>query len=280
MTHPWAQHVAMNTTRASYAAAVYNREASQNGPTGKHYGHNILQVLPRNKTWDEQYTAFVWILTDWTCISAGLPRIGFRNNSYPEKSPWTLKKCLDLHLLEDPLENDEERTKRAVELLGQQRENGINTAKRATQTTIKTTARTYAKSPIELTADAITQTTAEASTDTIRCSVPSPRKRRCLSGGRLSSWPAQRVPVEIFELITSYLPRDDVKTLRMVCKEFERKVISFFRTVTLQFSPDIYGSESLDASIGPGQQDMKMFHERGWGIRHFAIAFEFCEGML
>ncbi|KAL8927240.1 MAG: hypothetical protein Q9208_002416 [Pyrenodesmia sp. 3 TL-2023] len=50
------------------------------------------------------------------------------------------------------------------------------------------------------------------------------------------------LPVEIFEEIGSYLPRDSVQNMRLVNHEFEKKMSRFaFRSVVVPFRPKIYG---------------------------------------
>ena len=49
------------------------------------------------------------------------------------------------------------------------------------------------------------------------------------------------LPVEIFELIVEYLSSDDVKSMRLVCKEFEEKVSrSVFQTSVVPFNTELY----------------------------------------
>jgi hypothetical protein len=57
-----------------------------------------------------------------------------------------------------------------------------------------------------------------------------------------SGWPLDRLPIEIFDEIISYLPRSCVKSMRLVNKEFEKKVsATFFQVVVVPFKPEIYG---------------------------------------
>ena len=56
------------------------------------------------------------------------------------------------------------------------------------------------------------------------------------------TWPPNRLPVEIFTLIISYLPRSNILNMRLVNKEFDQKVAEFlFRIVVVPFRPEIYG---------------------------------------
>lgn len=55
-------------------------------------------------------------------------------------------------------------------------------------------------------------------------------------------WPANRIPLEIFDRITGYLPRDTIEQLRLVNRELEKKVSDcLFRNVVVPFTPKIYG---------------------------------------
>ena len=54
-------------------------------------------------------------------------------------------------------------------------------------------------------------------------------------------WPCEKLPVEIFELVTQHLARDDVKSMRLVNREFEKKVCrSFFHTSIVPFNTELY----------------------------------------
>ena len=68
--------------------------------------------------------------------------------------------------------------------------------------------------------------------------------KRSLSqkGKRNRGWPAGTVPTEMFEEIASYLSRDDIKSMRLVCREFDRHVSQvLFNTVVVPFNTEIYG---------------------------------------
>ncbi|PQE02993.1 F-box domain-containing protein [Rutstroemia sp. NJR-2017a BVV2] len=55
-------------------------------------------------------------------------------------------------------------------------------------------------------------------------------------------WPAKRIPPELFTMIISYLPRSAIQNMRLVNKEFEKKVSEYlFRVVVVPFKPEIYG---------------------------------------
>lgn len=54
-------------------------------------------------------------------------------------------------------------------------------------------------------------------------------------------WPLHELPVELFDLITAHLSRDDVKSMRLVNREFERKVSrSLFHTSVVPFNTELY----------------------------------------
>ena len=56
-----------------------------------------------------------------------------------------------------------------------------------------------------------------------------------------ATWPLGELPVELFDLITTHLSRDDVKSMRMVSKEFEQKVSrSLFHTSVVPFNTELY----------------------------------------
>jgi hypothetical protein len=78
-------------------------------------------------------------------------------------------------------------------------------------------------------------------------------------------WPAKFVPLEIFERIIGFLPRDTIETLRYVSREFETKVSNvLFSNVVVPFTPRIYGM--LGAEVKPEQSlDVKCQDIKGKG---------------
>ena len=55
-------------------------------------------------------------------------------------------------------------------------------------------------------------------------------------------WPPGQLPTELFEEVASYLNRDDIKSMRLVCSEFDRHVSQvLFGTVVVPFNTEIYG---------------------------------------
>ncbi|KAM3422958.1 hypothetical protein BST61_g438 [Cercospora zeina] len=54
-------------------------------------------------------------------------------------------------------------------------------------------------------------------------------------------WPDNRIPMEIFDLITAFLSRDDVKSMRLVNKDFEEKVsANLFASAVVPFNTELY----------------------------------------
>ncbi|KAL9585104.1 MAG: hypothetical protein Q9212_001730, partial [Teloschistes hypoglaucus] len=122
----------------------------------------------------------------------------------------------------------------------------------------------------------------------------------------------QTLPVEIFEMIAQSLSRDDVKKMRLVNREFERKISCYaFRSVVVPFRPKIYGSinspspepqvRSRDQTVVSNNANdlesssfrdtynpkeshvkdgMRVFDQWGPEIKKFALAFEVDESSL
>lgn len=75
-------------------------------------------------------------------------------------------------------------------------------------------------------------------------------------GADRQGWPQGRLPTEIYQRITEYLPRDSIEKLRLVCKEFEVNVSTvLFQSVVVPFRSEIYGM--INASRRPGIKDVK-----------------------
>ncbi|KAL9631394.1 MAG: hypothetical protein Q9164_005919 [Protoblastenia rupestris] len=136
---------------------------------------------------------------------------------------------------------------------------------------------------------------------TLRMTYPNPP----LGPGK-RGWPAGRVPVEVFNDITEYLPHESVQAMRLVNGEFEMKTSNrHFHTVVVPFRPEIYGmmihqSEAGDPSkttlMGKGKgktkfdeqpeenktvhDGMKVFEAWGPHIKRFAMAFEVDDATL
>ncbi|KAL2291583.1 hypothetical protein FJTKL_12945 [Diaporthe vaccinii] len=73
-----------------------------------------------------------------------------------------------------------------------------------------------------------------------------------------ATWPLDAVPVEIFNLVISYLNRKDVQAMRLVSREFDSKLAdTFFRNVVVPFRPEfeaLYGTLNIDLGFSPEQQ--------------------------
>ena len=109
----------------------------------------------------------------------------------------------------------------------------------------------------------------------------------------------QALPVEIFELVGSFLPRDSIQNMRLVNREFERKISCLaFKSVVVPFKPKIYETAGRQMSakamgklkepIGDGynarenhvQDGMRVFEQWGPEIKRFALTFEVAEGQV
>lgn len=101
-------------------------------------------------------------------------------------------------------------------------------------------------------------------------------------------WPTNQIPVEIFELIASYLSRAEVKIMRLVCREFESKVSArYFKNVVVPFRSELYGTLSRDefgARKHPSStllsNGMRIFESFGPHILRFALSLELNEEAL
>ncbi|KAF7856137.1 uncharacterized protein EAF02_011396 [Botrytis sinoallii] len=94
-----------------------------------------------------------------------------------------------------------------------------------------------------------------------------------------ASWPPNKVPVEIFNLIIMNLPRSSIHSMRLVNHEFEANVSEYlFKYVVVPFRPEIYGIASepstSHSSILLQDKGMRIFQGFGRHIRHFAMSFE------
>ncbi|KAL1296709.1 hypothetical protein AAFC00_000183 [Neodothiora populina] len=71
-----------------------------------------------------------------------------------------------------------------------------------------------------------------------------------LSSASRARWVPGELPVELFEAITQHLSRDDIKSMRLVSKEFERGVShSLFNTVVVPFNTELYEMIEQDRCI-------------------------------
>lgn len=124
---------------------------------------------------------------------------------------------------------------------------------------------------------------------------PSPKRRKTshperhdVPDLRRVSWPADRIPVEIYDIIASYLARAEVKTLRLVCREFDNKISrNFFRNVVVPFRSELY-TTSPRGGAGTHQRPgsalfsngMRIFESFGPHILRFALSLEIDEDAL
>lgn len=90
-----------------------------------------------------------------------------------------------------------------------------------------------------------------------------------------TTWPLNDIPLELFDLIIIHLARDDVKSMRLVCKEFELKVsASLFHTSVVPFNTELYDmidgdqkiSERAPNPISKGKAKMKDIFEEPSGV--------------
>ncbi|KAM0280317.1 hypothetical protein ACHAQH_004153 [Verticillium albo-atrum] len=117
------------------------------------------------------------------------------------------------------------------------------------------------------------------------------------SAPRPLTWPAERIPVELFTIITSYLSRSDVESLRVVNKEFELKLASqYFRNVVVPFHAELYAVQSNEAEVRCSDHEavtqtlshadsiltngMRIFQSFGHHIVRFALSLEISEDHL
>ena len=86
------------------------------------------------------------------------------------------------------------------------------------------------------------------------------------SSARLA-WPTDSLPVEIFELINEHLARDDVKSMRLVNRDFERKVSrSLFHTCVVPFNTELYDMIDEEAKTTTRQASSRpMYLDKGKG---------------
>lgn len=75
-------------------------------------------------------------------------------------------------------------------------------------------------------------------------------------------WPAERIPVEIFNLIIHFLPRRAVQTMRLVNREFDSKLAEiYFKSVVVPFRPEfeaLYGSLNIDPGSSSDRQKLSL----------------------
>ncbi|TKA23788.1 hypothetical protein B0A50_07070 [Salinomyces thailandicus] len=76
-------------------------------------------------------------------------------------------------------------------------------------------------------------------------------------------WPQGTIPKEMFDLITERLTREDIKSMRLVCKEFEEKVSrSLFYSSVVPFNTELYDMIDNGAKTHKRLNDQKTASER------------------
>ncbi|KAL9089824.1 MAG: hypothetical protein Q9165_005618 [Trypethelium subeluteriae] len=79
---------------------------------------------------------------------------------------------------------------------------------------------------------------------------------------RSSHWPQGRMPVELFEQITDYLSRDDIKNMRLVSREFEYGVSAvLFKTAVVPFNTEIYDMIESETTVKPDSNGKARAHD-------------------
>ncbi|WQF89700.1 Putative F-box domain-containing protein [Colletotrichum destructivum] len=134
--------------------------------------------------------------------------------------------------------------------------------------------------------------------DTLTSSMPCKRRRLRSQGSMASNivptWPPAKIPVEIFDEITTYLSRLDVKNLRLVNREFDQMISAkYFRNVVVPFRSEIYQAmkkkaflENEDNEQAQSGKDtlfssgMRIFQSFGEHILRFALSLELDEENL
>ena len=85
-------------------------------------------------------------------------------------------------------------------------------------------------------------------------------------------WRTCDIPVEIFEIIAISLSRDDLLRMRLVNRDFEKKISRHvFRTVVVPFNPNIYGM--VDKETGKVEMKVCQPHSKLHEYSFRALAF-------
>jgi hypothetical protein len=113
-------------------------------------------------------------------------------------------------------------------------------------------------------------------------------------------WPPGRLPTELYEAIAGHLNRDDIKSMRLVCREFDRHVSQvLFKTVVVPFNIEVYGMLGKEKQVQNGKNfgknlfwkdnneddvynghGLDVFKGFGKHIRRFGMSFEVNEDLL
>ena len=100
-------------------------------------------------------------------------------------------------------------------------------------------------------------------------------------------WPKNRVPTELYEEIASYLSIDDVRAMRLVCKEFNEHVSQvMYKTVVIPFTTNVFGtleqilrSQREKESDAPSNINVNnIFYKFGGHMSRLGMSFEITEG--
>ncbi|KAL2357102.1 hypothetical protein BJ546DRAFT_836781 [Cryomyces antarcticus] len=112
-------------------------------------------------------------------------------------------------------------------------------------------------------------------------SCPTPRKATDTVSLPTLRWPKDQIPVEIFEMIAGHLSRDDVKSMRLVSREFECRVSrALFLTSVVPFNTEIYDMLETHSSRKRGGHGLRVFEGFGPHILEFGMSFEVEEDAL
>ncbi|EMC92180.1 hypothetical protein BAUCODRAFT_78004 [Baudoinia panamericana UAMH 10762] len=99
------------------------------------------------------------------------------------------------------------------------------------------------------------------------------------SADSVATWPVDGIPVELFDLTTEFLARDDVKAMRLVNQEFEKKVSrSLFRTSVVPFNTELY--DMIDEETKTAGHGLRVFQGFGPHIKRFGMSFDVTEDQL
>ncbi|KAI1803373.1 hypothetical protein F4811DRAFT_345838 [Daldinia bambusicola] len=109
-------------------------------------------------------------------------------------------------------------------------------------------------------------------------------------GAADNGWPAKRVPIELFTMVAGKLDRNDVKALRLVCKEFSEKLDDYFFkrvvinvNVKLEDMFKILGQgydHSVHADITEYLAGSDSLHNMSSHVQRLALALELSEQEL
>lgn len=112
--------------------------------------------------------------------------------------------------------------------------------------------------PAEVEPDSLRSDSTTSAGEVAENNQPGTESSQPQGGLSYATWPLDAVPVEIFNLVISYLNRKDVQAMRLVSREFDSKLAdTFFRNVVVPFRPEfeaLYGTLNIDLGYSPEQQ--------------------------